>query len=95
MVFKSPWPSLEPYTPMSVPEMMEATVKRLPDKVALMTAEGHAYTFQQWWDAVKGMARAHMIFFLRALLYDTLPLLFVSAIAGICALSLAQQLFSN
>ncbi len=58
MVFKSPWPSLEPYAPTSVPAMMEATVRRLPNKVALMTAEGQAYTFQQWWDAVNGMARA-------------------------------------
>ena len=58
MVFKSPWPSLEPYTPMSVPQMMEATVRRLPDKVALMTADGPTYTYRRWWDAVNGMARA-------------------------------------
>ncbi len=42
MVFKSPWPSLEPYAPLSVAQMMEATVRRLPDKVALMTADGQA-----------------------------------------------------
>jgi acyl-CoA synthetase (AMP-forming)/AMP-acid ligase II len=57
-VFKSPWPSLEPYVPLSVAQMMEATVRRLPDKPALMTAEGHAYTYRQLWDAVHGMARA-------------------------------------
>ncbi len=58
MVFKSPWPSLEPYAPTSVPQMMEATVRRLPGKPALMTAEGHAYTYGEWWAAVNGMARA-------------------------------------
>ena len=58
VVFKSPWPSLEPYAPMSVPQITEATVKRLPDKVALMTAEGRAYTFSEFWVAVKGIARA-------------------------------------
>lgn len=58
MVFKSPWPSLEPYVPMSVPQLIEATVRRLPDKPALMTAEGHCYTFAEFWTAVRGMARA-------------------------------------
>ena len=58
MVFKSPWPSLEPYAPMSVPQLIEATVRRLPDKPALMTVEGHAYTFAEFWAAVRGMARA-------------------------------------
>ena len=45
-VFKSPWPSLEPYAPMSVPQMMEQTVRRLPNKPALMTPEGTAYTYR-------------------------------------------------
>ena len=58
MAFESPWPSLEPYAPTSVPEMMAATVRRLPHKAALMTAEGHSYTYEAWWGAVNGMARA-------------------------------------
>jgi acyl-CoA synthetase (AMP-forming)/AMP-acid ligase II len=58
MIFSSPWPSLEPYTPLSVPQLMEATVRRLPDKPALMTAEGTAYTYAEFWAAVRGMARA-------------------------------------
>ncbi len=58
MVFTSPWPSLEPYAPMSVPQIIEATVRRLPDKPALMTAEGQAYTFRDFWAGVKGIARA-------------------------------------
>ncbi|HYM16464.1 MAG TPA: AMP-binding protein [Dehalococcoidia bacterium] len=58
MVFKSPWPSLEPYAPISVPALIEATVRRLPDKTALMTAEGTRYTFAEFWAAVRGTARA-------------------------------------
>ncbi|MDP9238503.1 MAG: AMP-binding protein [Chloroflexota bacterium] len=58
MIFNSPWPSLEPYAPITVPEIIEATVRRLPDKVALMTAGGPAYTFGDFWAAARGMARA-------------------------------------
>ncbi len=58
MVFRSPWPSLEPYVQMRVPELIGATVERLPDKVALMTAEGQAYTYGEFWAGVRGMARA-------------------------------------
>ncbi len=58
MVFTSPWPSLEPYTPTSVPEMVEATVRRLPDKPALVSADGTSYTYVQWWTAVNGLAAA-------------------------------------
>jgi acyl-CoA synthetase (AMP-forming)/AMP-acid ligase II len=58
VIFNSPFPSLEPYTPMSVPQMMEQTVRRLPDKVALMGVEGQAVTYAEWWAAVQGMARA-------------------------------------
>jgi len=43
---------------MTVPQILERTVRRLPDKVALMTAEGAAYTFGELWAAVGGMARA-------------------------------------
>ncbi len=58
MIFTSPWPSLEPYAPISVPEMIEATVRRLPKKVALMTAGGPSYTYGDFWEAVRGMAGA-------------------------------------
>jgi len=58
MVFTSPWPSLEPYAPLTVPQIIEATVRRLPDKPALMTPDGHAYTFGEFWAAARGMARA-------------------------------------
>ena len=58
MIFSSPWPSLEPYAPLSVPQLMEATVRRLPDKPALMTADGAACTYAEVWAAVRGMARA-------------------------------------
>ena len=58
MAFKSPWPSLEPYPLTSVPEMIEQTVRRLPDKAAIITAGSDAYTYRQFWDAVTGMTRA-------------------------------------
>lgn len=58
MIFKSPFPSLEPYTPMSVPQIVEQTVRRLPDKPALMAIGGATYTYGEWWAAVQGMARA-------------------------------------
>ena len=32
MIFRSPWPSLEPYAPLSVPEIIEQTVRQtLPE----------------------------------------------------------------
>ena len=58
MIFNSPWPSLEPYAPISVPEMMDASVRQRPDKVALMTAGGGSDTFAEFWAAARGMARA-------------------------------------
>jgi len=58
MVFRGPWPSLEPYQPVTVPQLLEKTARRLPHKPALMTAEGDSYTYSQFWTAVKGMARA-------------------------------------
>src|SRR5207244_7521754 len=50
--------SLAPYAPLSVPELIAATVERLPDKRALMTAEGEAYTYGEFSAGVEGMARA-------------------------------------
>ncbi len=58
MVFRGPWPSLEPYVPTSIPQMIEATVQRLPDKVALVNPDGTSYTFAQLWEAARGMAGA-------------------------------------
>ncbi len=58
MVFKSPWPSLKPYAPLTVSQVIEASVRQRPDKTALMTVEGRAYTFGEFWAAVRGMARA-------------------------------------
>lgn len=58
MIFTSPWPSLEPYEPMSVPQLIEASVRRWPHKAAFMTPEGRAYSYTDFWTAVKGTARA-------------------------------------
>ncbi len=57
-MFTSPRPSLEPYVPLSVPDLIEASVRRRPDKPALMTAEGEVRTFAEFWAAARGMARA-------------------------------------
>ena len=58
MVFTSPWPSLEPYEPISVPQMVEWTACRLPDKPALISQDGKQYTYDALWKAIRGMARA-------------------------------------
>ncbi len=58
MVFKSPWPSQAPYRPMTLPELIEQTVRRVGDKTAFMTPEGKSWTFAEFWAATKGMARA-------------------------------------
>jgi acyl-CoA synthetase (AMP-forming)/AMP-acid ligase II len=58
MPYTSPWKSLAPYEPLSVPQMVEATARRLPDKPALIAAEGATYTYRQLWAAIRGMARA-------------------------------------
>jgi acyl-CoA synthetase (AMP-forming)/AMP-acid ligase II len=58
MPFESPWPSQAPYETLSVPQLIERTVQRLPDKSALINAGGAAYTFRQFWDAVRSTARA-------------------------------------
>ena len=57
-MFTSPRPSLEPYTPMSVPDIIEASVRQRPDKVALIAADGPSYTFAEFWAGVRGMAAA-------------------------------------
>ena len=57
-MYRSPFPSLEPYTPLSVPDVIERAVRRTPRKTALITAEGQAYTFAEFWTGVRGMARA-------------------------------------
>ncbi len=38
--------------------MLAATVERIPDKTALMTAEGKTYSFAEFWSAAKSVARA-------------------------------------
>jgi acyl-CoA synthetase (AMP-forming)/AMP-acid ligase II len=58
MPYTSPFPSQAPYTPQSLPDMIEATVRRVPDKPALITHDGQAYTFSEFWKAARGMARA-------------------------------------
>jgi acyl-CoA synthetase (AMP-forming)/AMP-acid ligase II len=58
MAFTSPWPSLEPYPKQSLPQLIEATVRRLPNKTALMTSEGVAYSYSEFWAAANGIARA-------------------------------------
>ncbi|MBI2724354.1 MAG: AMP-binding protein [Chloroflexi bacterium] len=58
MIFESPFPSLEPYEPLSVPTLIERSVKQRPDKVALMTPGGEAYTFAEFWAGVRGVAKA-------------------------------------
>jgi acyl-CoA synthetase (AMP-forming)/AMP-acid ligase II len=58
MVFKSPWPSLAPYEAISLPQMIEWTACRLPDKPALISHDGRKYTFDELWNAIRGMARA-------------------------------------
>ncbi|MEX2225417.1 MAG: AMP-binding protein [Dehalococcoidia bacterium] len=58
MVFSGPWPSLEPYEPLSVPQMIEQAARRLPDKPALIAVDGKQYTYAELWTAIRGMARA-------------------------------------
>jgi acyl-CoA synthetase (AMP-forming)/AMP-acid ligase II len=43
---------------MSVPDLVHQTVRRLPEKPALISAEGVSYTFAELWSAIQGMARA-------------------------------------
>ena len=57
-MFRSPWPSLEPYAAAAIPDLIAATVRRLPEKPALLTTDGRVYTFAQFWDAAIAAARA-------------------------------------
>ena len=58
MVYKSPWPSQAPYAPLTLPQLIEQTVNRHPDKAAFMSADGQSWTFGEYWSAAKKMARA-------------------------------------
>lgn len=58
MIFTSPRSSLAPYRPTSVPELIEAAVRRFGDKPAFLSPEGQPTTFNEFWTAVKGVARA-------------------------------------
>jgi acyl-CoA synthetase (AMP-forming)/AMP-acid ligase II len=58
MAYESPFPSQAPYAPVGVPEMVEASVRKHPDKPALVTHDGKSYTFAEFWSAARGMARA-------------------------------------
>ncbi len=57
MIAHSPWLSLEPYPEMPVSSFLEATAKRLPDKVAFVNPEGKKYTFAQVWANSGRLAR--------------------------------------
>src|SRR5574338_87961 len=57
-MFGSPWPSLQPYAAAAVPDVIEATVRRLPAKPALITTGGEVYTFARFWEGVRAAARA-------------------------------------
>jgi acyl-CoA synthetase (AMP-forming)/AMP-acid ligase II len=58
MVFRSPWPDQGTYEPLTVLQLIERTVERLPDKPAIGNAGGQMLTYRQYWDGVRGMARA-------------------------------------
>src|SRR5688572_2478241 len=57
MVFRSPWPDRGTYEPLTLLQLIERTVQRLPNKPALCAATGKSYTFAEYWAGVKGMAR--------------------------------------
>src|SRR5688572_24811501 len=58
MVYESPWPSQAPYAPLTLPQLLEQTVKRIPDKTAFISAEGKTWTFAEYWSAAKKTAGA-------------------------------------
>src|SRR5512143_388657 len=58
MIFTSPRPSLAPYKPISLPELMADAVRRFGDKPAFLSPEGHPTTYNAFWAAVKGVASA-------------------------------------
>jgi acyl-CoA synthetase (AMP-forming)/AMP-acid ligase II len=43
---------------MSLPQFLEDAVNKRPDKIAFMTPEGESWTFVEYWNAAKRMARA-------------------------------------
>ncbi len=45
MIAHSPWLSLEPYPNHAFSAILEATARRLPEKVAFANPEGKTYTF--------------------------------------------------
>lgn len=58
MVYTSPWPSQAPYTPTSLPQLLEEVVARNGSKTAFISTDGKSWTFAEYWKAAKGMARA-------------------------------------
>ena len=58
MVFRSPWPDQGPYEPLTLLQLIERTVQRLPNKPALVAASGQSLSYGDYWAGVKGMARA-------------------------------------
>ncbi len=58
MIFTSPRPSLAPYKPISLPELMADAVRRFGDKPAFLSPEGHPTSYNEFWSAVKGVACA-------------------------------------
>jgi acyl-CoA synthetase (AMP-forming)/AMP-acid ligase II len=58
MIFTSPRPSLAPYKPISLPELMADAVRRFGDKPAFLSPEGHPTSFNEFWAAVRGVAAA-------------------------------------
>ncbi|MBI1884876.1 MAG: AMP-binding protein [Chloroflexi bacterium] len=53
MIIQSPWPSLEPYVPMTLPEFLKRPADRFHDKPCLINMDGTQYTFGQVWEAGK------------------------------------------
>jgi acyl-CoA synthetase (AMP-forming)/AMP-acid ligase II len=49
MIVTGPWPSLEPYPEVPLYSYLEASAKRLPDKMAFGNPEGRSYTFGKLW----------------------------------------------
>jgi acyl-CoA synthetase (AMP-forming)/AMP-acid ligase II len=58
VMLHSPWPSLEPYAPITVPSVVGATARRLGDKPALLTPDGVSCTYAELWRAFEGVAGA-------------------------------------
>jgi acyl-CoA synthetase (AMP-forming)/AMP-acid ligase II len=58
MIYESPWPSQAPYTPLSLPHLLEQAVQKHADKTAFIAPEGKSWTFAEYWKAATGVARA-------------------------------------